>query len=127
MRRASPATADIQHAHSAPAADFARDQVELCFLRLSQCRRVLPVGAAVNHSRIEHPLVEIVTEVVVTLANDVRASRALHVVESRAERQKKRARGTQVFFDIDTKNTRQHLVELVAVPPAVHIGLAGAK
>ncbi len=32
-----------------------------------------------------------------------------------------------MFFDIDAQNTRQHLVELVAVPPAVHIGLAGAK
>ncbi len=127
LRRATPTATDVQHAHSWPRSDLARDQIELRLLRLVQASRGLKIGAAVDHARVEHELVQIVAKIVMPLADDIGAAGVLQVEEAGAQCQLHRTWRPQILLDVAAENARKHLIELVAVPPAVHVGLAGSQ
>ncbi len=121
---AAPATADVEYAHAALQADLACDEIELRFLRGVERLYVLPIPARVDHARIEHALVEVVAEVVVLLPHAESAAPALHIDEVRRDSQQHSARRAQMLLDIVVQDASQHLIQLLAIPPTFHVGLA---
>src|SRR6185295_7269080 len=81
--RFAPAAADVEHAHAGREAKLAEHEVEFRLLRIVEVRRLVPVAAAVDEPLAEHRLEKIVAEIVVALADDIRAASVLQVEEAR--------------------------------------------
>ena len=127
LEEAAPARADVEHGHPRLETDLAADQVELCFLRLVEGRCVLPVAAGIDHPLVEHPLVEIVADVVVLLG-DLGDLGALRVEDRCAERLEDDAEvELEVVFEVGGRGPVDRAIEIVAVPPAVHVALADGE
>ncbi len=127
LSSSAPSAADVQDAHPGLRADLACDKIELGLLSVVQVVSVLVIRTAVDHPRIEHELIQIVAEVVMLLPYDISAARVLFVEQSGAQSQFHGARGTQVLLYVASEYAREHLIQLVAVPPAVRISLAGPQ
>jgi hypothetical protein len=127
LRGSSPAAADVEDPHPSLEPQLARDEVELRLLRRIQRAHVLPVGARVDHAGVEHALVKVIAEIIVLLPHLEGAAPALHVDQVGRESQHHPAGRAQVLLDIRPEDASQHLVQLLAVPPAIHVGLAGAE
>jgi hypothetical protein len=83
------------------------------------------VGAGVDHAGAEHRAVEIVPDVVVTLP-DLEGARHLQVEDARfCDVREQGPVGAQA--DARPGDTIDHLIERLAVPPAVDVGLADAE
>jgi hypothetical protein len=128
LGEAAPAAADVQHAHAGFEFQLATGQLQLGQLGLVQGTRRLPVAAGVAHRRVEHALEEIVAQVVVRLADDVGACPALQVEEAGLEAvHHPLRRGAGTLAKAVVQQPAGHLVDALAVPPAVHVGLAQAQ
>ena len=125
--RAAPAAADVQHAHPRLESQLARAEVDLCFLGLVERFGVLPVAAAVGESRVEHALVEVVSDIVVALADGERSPRALQIDEFGADHVERKNTGDHLSFEPGLQDPGQHLIDSLAVPPPVHVGLTEAE
>ncbi len=127
LRGAAPAAADVQHSHPRLEAQFATHQIQLVALCRGKIRGVLPISAAIDHSRIEHGGVQIVAGIVVLLADLVGPAPGLRIAQRRREFRPQFVKSPQAVVDLSAQQSREHLVQMVAVPPAVHVGLARAQ
>jgi hypothetical protein len=126
-REPAPAAADVEDAHPRLQPDLSADEVELCLLSLFQQARFLPVAAAVEHPPVEHGFVEVVAEIVVSLA-DLECLRAVPPArQPRAENAPKVSPGSGPVVEAGREDAAEERLELVAIPPAVHIALAQAE
>src|SRR3954464_11483736 len=126
-REATPPTAEVEDAHARAKADLATDQVQLGFLGTVERLGVLEVRAGVHHARTEHRLVKIVADVVVTLS-DLEGAGDLQIQKMRSYhlRPQSPARPEGVE-EACADHPIDHLVDGLAIPPALDEGLADAK
>ena len=124
VQRPTPPAADIEHLHAGLKPQFARDQIELVFLRFVEPCGVFPIGAAVDHALVQHRAEQVLTEIVVALADLKRACLALeihqpglHTVEGIGER-------PDTPINTGAIGAAGHFVNLLALPPGVHIAFA---
>ncbi len=99
-------------------------------MRVPQPGRVVPVGAGVAHGRVEHGLEHVVANVVVLLAHLEGASAGLKIEQAMAQdfAQQTQLRPVVDFFlDLGAQKTVEKLVQPLAFPHPVHIGLTEAK
>ena len=105
--------------------DLAADHVELGFLRLIDIGDAFrPVAAGAGHARVERGLVSV--GLVVVHRGDALAARdVLHVEQARLKELPDVVGGElQVLVDFALEDAVEELREVLAVPPAVHVGLA---
>src|SRR6185369_5506671 len=86
-REATPAAAEVEHAHAGLEAGLTAHEIELGFLRLRERLGLVPVRTRIDHPRIEHPRVEIVADVVVGLDRRAGTSLGLEIEQQRLERE----------------------------------------
>ncbi len=125
LQQAAPATADVEQRHARFQLQLAADQIELGELGLVERLRVFPVAAAVGHGIVEHQLEQVVAQVVVLLRHLAGAAQALPVTQGVGEYLKRQhpAVLAQVVA-AGAQHAERELIQGVAVPPAVHVGLA---
>ena len=118
----APAAADIEHPHAGLELDFSADQVQFCLLRLVERCGLLPITTAVDHTRIQHFFVQVVPDIVVSLA-DVKSARPALLVDDLGDQHVYLLAQRDHFFgQAGPEHFGQALVERLAVPPAVHVG-----
>ncbi len=128
-REAGPAAAELQHAHPGARADLAAHEIQLGVLRGVQVggARAVEVRARVHHARAEHRPIQVVADVIVTLA-DLERARRLAVEQLRAHGLRHQhpalAQGRR---QVGAHDLVDHLVQRVAVPPAIDEALAHAQ
>src|SRR5699024_10325674 len=124
------AATELENAHARLQMELAGHQRELGPLRLVQgfdfsFRAVIRTG--VLHGRAQHGLVEPVGQVVVPYGPLARAATVLRIAQAAEQHLKERRRTANLPIEPGALNVGEELVELVGVPPAVHVGLAGAE
>ena len=128
LQKPSPTATDVEQPHAGLQLELAAHEVEFRFLRRVEVVGVLPVAARVDHPLVEHPLVQVVADVVVALGVVHRAALGLMIAQRRTQRV---PRDTRAHRDPvcgpDCDHSREHLVESVAIPPAVHVRLAESE
>ena len=114
---------DIEDAHTLFQTDLAADQIELGFLGGVERFGFTPIAAGIDHARVEHAPVEVITDVVVLFA-DLAHVQPLWIEDHALDGQKRQSR---IEFDpilqLPGQAPVQELVDCLAVPPAIHIGL----
>ena len=93
----------------------------------SRSVRIVPVAAAVDEPLAEHRLEKIVAEIVVVLADHIRARAALQIEKTRLHVQPGIVEPTDALVEPRIEQAEQKPVEIVCIPPAVHVRLAKAK
>ena len=125
FRQPAPAAADVQQAHARLEGEFFADEFHLEFLRRGEVGGVAEISARILHRRIQHRSEKIIPEVVVLMGDDPGARFALEVQQKREchfhQRAETRADGC---FDAAVDRPGAQLLDIVAVPPALHVGLA---
>ncbi len=96
-------------------------------LGLLERRRAAPVTAAIDHAPIEHRTVKIATEIVVLLTDLKRSGLPLQIPEPRLQGKQQIRQRANVAMEISPKRFADHLVELLAIPPAVHVAFADTE
>ena len=124
---AAPAAADVQHLHSGLELQLASDQVELVLLGFVQRLGAPPIATAIDHALVQHGAEQVVAAVVVAFADLERAPASLKVHEPRLQREEYVAYGLDAPMEPGAISTADHLVELFAVPPTVHVSFADAQ
>ena len=120
----APAAADVEHTHARRELQLARDQVELGDLRGVEVGRFAPVSAAVDQALAEHGAVEIVAQVVMALADLEGAPAALAIEQPRTQGVPAVGPADDGLIQPRTQQAREHLVQRLAVPGTIHVGLA---
>ena len=124
----TPTAADIQHLHAGFQTQFLTDHLHFIHLRLRKTFGPVPVAAAVIHVRVQHVLENVVTDIVVLFRNLEGPVPALPVEQTKAKEKNQESEIiAHPIFQAGTKRTVDHLVQPLAVPPAVHVRLAQAQ
>jgi len=123
----APAASDIEQFHTRFEGELVENEAQLVFLRHSQIPGAVPEGATVYHVRVEHSPEEIIAGVIMTFADGEGASRLLQVYECALEIFHGSGKGDQLLIDAAGENSEKQLFEIVALPPALHIGLSKAE
>ena len=120
----APAAPDVEYAHARLEHQLVANQLQLGELRGAEVVSCTPVAAAVDHRIAEHDLVQFVADVVMPLADLERAATGLQVADLGFGDPEQRAGSDQAPGDLCPVGPFDHLVDRVAVPPPVHVGLA---
>ena len=126
----APAAADVQQRLAGLETQLAADHVELGVLGFFQRRGVFPIGAGIDHAAVEHGFEHVVAGVVVLLADFEGATLGLQVEQLVAQMlgDQLDARDTHGGrSQVGAQEAGEQLVKRVAVPLAVHVGLAQAQ
>jgi len=124
FHQAAPAAADVEQAHAGLEPELAADEVELGDLRLLEVVGLRPVAAGVDHAGVEHGLEEVVAEVVMDLADLPCAAQILQVEQAGAHALQHQRAAADLLVEAGAQHATDEFVELLAVPPAVHVALA---
>ena len=124
----APAATDVQHAHAGVNTQLAADEFHLEFLRGGEVARAVKIRARVLHRGIEHGSEKVVPEVVVTPPDHAGAGFALQVQQDREGHLDDRAEvRADACVDAAPDRTVAKLLEIVAIPPRLHVGLTEAQ
>ena len=126
--QAAPAAADVQHMHAGCQAQFIADQPQLGFLSVLQRRSLFPIAAGILHMRVQHRQEQIVAQVVMAPTDPARPAWRLQIEQARgAGVQQLADAARQSLLQAGAQNPMEECVQLLAVPPAVHIALPRPK
>ena len=128
FRQPAPAAADVQQTHAGLEAELFADEFHLQFLCHGKVRRIAEISTRILHRGVQHGSEKIIPEVVVLLGDDTRARLALEIQQKRERHlhQRPQARLDRCFeASVDCPGA--HLLDVVAVPPTIHVGLAEAE
>jgi hypothetical protein len=103
---------------------FPADQLELFLLGFRQVVRFLKKGATVLVMGVQKGKKEVIIEIVMPAGNDIRPGRRLEIEAAGAEVKQKRFEiPLDLLFEVSLEQPADALVDPVAVPPALHVGL----
>lgn len=120
----APAAPDVEQAHAGVQSEFSADQIQLPFLGFRQIRRATEIGAGILHLGIQHRLKEFISQIVVSFADNPCPVRALEVDKNRGgDGNQGREIQQDAFIDPSPECPAAHLVQGIAIPPAIHVGL----
>src|SRR3972149_4419526 len=103
------------------------DRVGLPLLRLVKAVRLLPVTAGIDHPPVQHPLKEVIAEVVMALAYLERPAFLAPVKEQRGNRIDEDLPILKLLLRACGHEPVEALVYPVAFPPLIHVCLAKSQ
>ena len=125
LGEATPAAADVEQPHSGLELELAADQVELCLLGGIEVVGIAPVRARVDHPFVEHPLEQVVADVVVSLGVLLRLLFVLAVAKAALQGElEQRWRRFHMVGEVRLLSDGEELIETVRRPPTLLVGLA---
>jgi hypothetical protein len=120
--QSTPATADVQQAKAGSQTQPLANPIQLPQLRRGEIVALGKERTGILHVRIEHCFEKIIAQIVMHLANSSGASGSLLVRENRSEECPDIGKSKfETLLEPGTNGTATHLIQRVAVPPAVHV------
>src|SRR5207245_2069197 len=105
--------------------ELVTNQIHLSPLRRGQVVTLLEERAGVLHGRIEHRFEKIVAQVVMRFADLAGATPRLAIDDQRSTEGEEIAKSEcETLLEMGADGAATHLVECLAVPPAIHVGFA---
>src|SRR6266436_9594171 len=123
--QAAPAAADVQQAQPGSQTQPLANPIQLPQLRGGEIVAFSEQRTGILHIRIEHCFEKIVAQIVMHPADFSGASESLLVRDKRGEKCPDIGKSKfETLLEPGTNGAATHLIQRVAVPPAVHVGFA---
>ena len=121
--QSTPATADVQQAKAGSQTQSLANPIQLPQLRRVEIVALGEERTGILHIWIEHCFEEIVAQIVMHPADFSGASRSLLVRDKRGEKGPDIGKSKcETLLNSSTNGAATHLIQRIAVPPAIHIG-----
>src|SRR5947207_14185859 len=126
--QSTPAAADVQQTEAGSQTQPLANPIQLAQLRRGEIVAFGEQRTGILHIRIEHCFEKIVAQIVMYLADFSGAAESLLVRHKRGEKCPDIGKSKcETLLESGTNGAATHLIQRVAVPPAIHIGLAEPK
>src|SRR5436309_15575767 len=126
--QSTPATADVQQAKTGSQTQPLANPIQLPQLRRCEIVAFGEERTGILHIRIEHCFEKIVAQIVMHPSDFSGASESLLVRDKRGEKCPDIGKSKcETLLEPGTNGAATHLIQRIAVPPAIHVGLAEPK
>src|SRR6266700_7547479 len=121
--QASPAAADVQQAEAGSQTQPLANPIQLPQLRRGEIVAIGEERTGILHIRIEHCFEKIVTQIVMHAADFSGTPGSLLVRDKRGEKCPDIGKSKfETLLEPGTNGAATHLIQGIAVPPAIHVG-----